>query len=682
AIAVAFRELNELDSALHYYQVACEKSVNDPQNTAYYYNGLGLIEMKRENWGQAEAALQTAREAAELSGSVFLPETMYLFGKLYNQRGDYSKALSYLQTSSEQVSNLPGLPTMQNGITLLLLREEFLANRAMQYQAQPSNSTLLAWYEEAIQTFEFLQAYRSQFSAPENQRTANSLQPNLISEILEAIYERYLTEGNKEYLKIAYEVIESNKGIVLLQALKQADIRTFPGISQEQLRLETSLRQQLVQAEVKKKECCQDISCENIQCPSLDQQINTLNDRLDSLLSIFQKANPAYFQAVHDLSPLPLAELQQTLLAPGESLVEYALGEERLFILLVQQGRVLLRRVPLTEDVEQLVKQFHNESITYRFMGDRSFRPLAREDSFPSWAHRLYQILWQPIEDEVGERVVIVPDGILGQLPFGALLRQPSDQIGDYPNYEFLGLHHNLSYNYSAKLWQQMQHRNRIIQRGILAMAPFTDQSLREETDSLGLKMSQLPESQTEVATLQGLFPQTAVFVSDQATKTRFKELASSQQILHLSTHGVSNDVDGDFAYLTLAGNTPGTYAKVYGRELYSLQIPSELVVLSACETALGELQSNEGVVGLGRAFAYAGTKRVIMTLWSIRDSTTQLLMEEFYQGVKVGLPPQDALWQAKKQFVSKHRKFAAPYFWAGFIGLGAMDQPLALHRE
>ena len=110
-------------------------------------------------------------------------------------------------------------------------------------------------------------------------------------------------------------------------------------------------------------------------------------------------------------------------------------------------------------------------------------------------------------------------------------------------------------------------------------------------------------------------------------------------------------------------------------RDIYNLSLNADLVVLSACETGIGELKRGEGIISLARAFAYAGAKSIVTTLWSVDDARTKDLMVFFYRNLLQGMPKDEALARARSDYFEKYKGANAhPYFWAGFVGIGDME--------
>lgn len=137
------------------------------------------------------------------------------------------------------------------------------------------------------------------------------------------------------------------------------------------------------------------------------------------------------------------------------------------------------------------------------------------------------------------------------------------------------------------------------------------------------------------------------------------------------------NDKNSDLSYIafTQHGDSTNQEELLYLRELYDLEIPADMVVLSACETGIGELQNGEGVISLARGFTYAGAKSIITSLWNVNDQKTADLMVDFYRNLKEGQQKDNALANAKRSYLQQTSgNLAHPFYWAGFIPIGNMD--------
>ena len=184
-----------------------------------------------------------------------------------------------------------------------------------------------------------------------------------------------------------------------------------------------------------------------------------------------------------------------------------------------------------------------------------------------------------------------------------------------------------------------------------------------------------------EAESIHNLIPG-RLFKGSSATEENFLNNTSDYKIIHLATHAKSNDKLGDYSFIALSKVNDSILDKnrLYVGELYNLNLNADMVVLSACETGLGELQKGEGIISLARAFTYAGAKSTINSLWSVNDASTKTLMEYFYQNIKNGKSKDEALRDAKLTYL-ENENYDPPYFWASFIAMGNME-PIALSSE
>ncbi|MEM9991712.1 MAG: CHAT domain-containing protein, partial [Bacteroidota bacterium] len=280
-------------------------------------------------------------------------------------------------------------------------------------------------------------------------------------------------------------------------------------------------------------------------------------------------------------------------------------------------------------------------------------------------------------------QLLVVPDGVLGYLPFDALLTEQvrAQNYGQYYHYPYLLRQHQLSYTYSATLLQRM---NTMViapeHQSVLAFAPsfghgFATASERGSIFDERMGLSPLLHNQRETAAIHQLLGGKNIYGTT-ATKQRFLDLARQYSYLHLSSHARMNDEQSDYSYIAFTQHSNTTLDKaqlLFVRELYNTPLQAEMVVLSACETALGKLHKGEGIMSLARAFSYAGTRSVITTLWRVNDQATADLMISFYAHLQAGKSKDEALWLAKKALLTEGVQ-PHPYYWAGFVPIGNMQ--------
>jgi CHAT domain-containing protein len=185
---------------------------------------------------------------------------------------------------------------------------------------------------------------------------------------------------------------------------------------------------------------------------------------------------------------------------------------------------------------------------------------------------------------------------------------------------------------------------------------------------------SRLPFSREEADEIAELIPKSSLFKATDFQANRIATASgelSRYRIVHFATHGLLNSEHPELSGLVLSlvdenGKTQDGFLRM--DEIFNLRLPADLVVLSACQTALGKEIKGEGLVGLTRAFMYAGAERVVASLWQVDDQATAQLMLYFYRGMlKKGLRPAAALRAAQIE-MSKISRWSSPYYWAGFV--------------
>jgi CHAT domain-containing protein len=171
--------------------------------------------------------------------------------------------------------------------------------------------------------------------------------------------------------------------------------------------------------------------------------------------------------------------------------------------------------------------------------------------------------------------------------------------------------------------------------------------------------------------------------IGPHATESAFKRAATSQYgIIHLAVHGYASTTERNRSALVLLSDPPaGEDGFLQASEIVQLPLNSDLVILSACDTAVGPIEGEEGIAALSSAFLLAGARSVVSTLWSIDDTFSLFLMKQFYKHLAAGETVAVALTAAKRDMLRTYGSAAVPYYWAGFTLEGAANLPLAHHN-
>ncbi|MCB1021644.1 MAG: CHAT domain-containing protein [Acidobacteria bacterium] len=373
--------------------------------------------------------------------------------------------------------------------------------------------------------------------------------------------------------------------------------------------------------------------------------------------------------------PIARESLQEAL-DPGELLLEYVLDEDSSTCLVI--GKNVFRAVPLARgpEIESLVEVFLAEV--------RSKRP-ATEVS-----RELHKLLLEPIAEYAGKkRLVIVPDGKLHLLPFDALIAADGRRVL---------VSHIVSYAPSATVLKILREREpRTPDLPLLAVGDVRYQSdpepalvAQENTtrgvfDIEGAKFVELPSTAEEIASVAEVAGNAALALSgSEATESAFKSTPLDRyQVLHLAVHGIANVQFPHRAALVLGADADsGDDGLLQVREILNLRLTAELVTLSACDTAAGRLQGQEGIASIVRTFLLAGARTAVASLWAADDIFTTALMRRFYAQLGQGADRASALRNAKLEMLERFGDQALPYHWAGFTMVGDGSQPIAWGAE
>ncbi len=493
--------------------------------------------------------------------------------------------------------------------------------------------------------------------------------------------------GDPSRLTEAFHIAGRSKSIVLQQAIREADALQFSGIPDTLLEQERTLRIDLASYEKRRQENLEKGAGEtDTLVLSLNSHIFDTQQAYDALKNKLELEYPDYFRLKYDFSTLSVKEVQQQLLQPNQSLLQYFVGDSSIFVFVVRQDTFaaleIKRDFPLSDWVSQLRQGLYGYHLT----------PLAQRDpnlygttiqQYSKYAHLLYNQLVAPINALLTKDVIIIPDGVLNYIPFEALLTALPERADRFKSHAYLLNKHQISYSYSPTLLQEMRDRQFRQQptNTCLVFAPYYDgdttllAKLFDYTNSVRKNLDPLPYSGEEAYQVKRLMGG-ALMLGQDATKDRFVQMASGYRLLHLVTHGQANDKVGNYSFLAFSSMTDSLDNELlYVRDIYNISLNADMVVLSACETGLGKLQRGEGIVSLARAFSYAGAKSLVTSLWAVNDAETKELMNQFYQNIKKGELKDKSLQEAKIHLVQKAKDSAEahPFYWSGFITIGDM---------
>jgi CHAT domain-containing protein len=289
------------------------------------------------------------------------------------------------------------------------------------------------------------------------------------------------------------------------------------------------------------------------------------------------------------------------------------------------------------------------------------------------------------------DHLLIIPVRSGAGFPFELLLCSPADSLAPYADLDYLLRHYTIQYIPSLSLWQQARDiATKTTNNGkILAYAPSYEKDQinpdrQGKTGSLRRALSPLKGAKEEVKNLQNIYYGDYRFAVD-ANEAAFKQqIKEGYAIIHLAMHGLFDDKSPEHSSLAFS-ETPDTTEDNFFHtyEIAQSRTNAQLVVLSACETAVGQQQAGEGTMSIARYFIYAGVPAIIATRWQVNDQTTAIIMQQFYQNLYDGIPVHKAMQQAQLLYL-QHAKGTAqhPFFWSPYINIGYTDRYISIANK
>jgi CHAT domain-containing protein len=445
--------------------------------------------------------------------------------------------------------------------------------------------------------------------------------------------------------KKAYRIIELVRGRVAADLLAAGAVSSLAGKSTE--RAISQLRLKLIAAR------------------STDQ-VRTLRDQIFMTeqarwttpgVSILKTKSP---EAVE-------IEQVQRILSPSVLILEYVLADPSSYCLVISRDVTRIVRLGSKRAIEPLIAAYLKAAK-------------ARMSALVE-ARDLYDALLRPLREfTTAKTLIIVRDGQLHLVPFDAL----KDPSGSY-----VAESKTVLYSPSATTFYlliQEKQRPRTSHRTLLAVGgiPYSRSPINRSGLSRGDdrgKFVDLPSSGDEISIAQAAFPRsdTKLLLGPSATEAAFKTAGLDEyRVIHLAVHGFADTTFPDRASLVLLSDPrAGEDGFLQASEIVQLHLDADLVILSACDTAVGPLQGQEGIANLSKAFILAGARTVISTLWAVDDSSSLFLMKRFYAHILEKRSAAFALAAAKRDVLRTYGHKAIPYQWAGFTIEGAATQPV-----
>jgi CHAT domain-containing protein/tetratricopeptide (TPR) repeat protein len=706
-LGVIYQELGDYDRALSCLtrSLRIDEVMKDVSQISIDYINRGIVLRKRglisnsqEDFDNALADFNSSLALIRKLGDPRLEiAALNNIGSLFFDKERYYDALGYFRRAyslAESIRDTEKISRISNNLGIISYKMGDFDESSRYFKqainiANRSRDKQILWeafYESANSYYkqkkykDALENYRNSISLIEDIRSRITLEELKASylgtdkrieayqKLIDLLVMLQKIEPDKGYDKEAFNYLERGKARAFLDSLEVSEVDVSQGINPALAKREKQTIRDISKAYSKLFSAS--ISPEDKA--SISDQIKSLEDQLETLKREIRMSSPAYADLKYP-NVITYDDVRKKLLAPFEAYFAYSLGKEASYAFTVSQKGLKIFKLPPRNVLQQKIIEYR-KAISDR--QNQDFH-LGRE---------LYQELVAPGIEPGFKKIVFVPDDILNLLPFETLLtnHKPRSwlieecQIGYAPSLSSLSV-------------LRQRHKNESkAHKDLLAIGDtaFGTNSgggiINADIDVLygsgsspGIILSPPKYSAVEIQNIARLFPQNRVTVLEKqdATERWLKSNPlTDYKIIHFATHSMVDDKRPARSAIILSFNKDQAgEGLLQARDIYNLKLNADLVTLSACQTGLGQFIRGEGIEGLSRAFFYAGSSSVLMSLWAVNDQATSLLMERFYCHLRQSESLMGALRSAKLEMI-RSNTLSHPYYWAGFIISGKTE--------
>ncbi|MGH9930394.1 MAG: CHAT domain-containing protein, partial [Pyrinomonadaceae bacterium] len=711
-IGVAYACLGDMTEALNYYHQALDIYANpqnrdDPSRVALLTN---IAEAEPSNYPEA---LRSLEEALTLSHDITNPVmemgVLLGMGALYQQNGAHARALERTRAAL-QIAQQTGVAVPEGNSWNQLGRIYFSMSDAVQAMdahrralaiGERTNTPHIIWqalagmaailqkqgsleessrrYRQAIQTIE---SVRSRIGIAEDRASFLANKIDVYKKLLSLLVNLQDTGKNEQAAAEAFRYSERARARAFFDLLAESKLDVDQNIAPDLLKQRKELQQQISQLTAQLiKARSQEMNEQNkAGIDELEKGLDQADRELADWLRELRRRNPRY-AALKYPEPITLADTQR-LLDDKTVLLSYSLAEPNSFLFAVSHIDFQVARLPSEAKISADVQKLQAAITDKNNPSPLEYRRLATS---------LSQQLLQPVSRMLAGKssLVIVADGALHRLPFETLFMPGASAQGDLRRLPYLIRKFAISYAPSASVLAELENEPR--ETAPKSFIAFGDPIYEPGNNNLGadtlrgitrggrLSFERLPYSHTEIDGIAKLFApgDRELFFGADANEANVKapDRLSHYRIVHFSTHGYLNEERPRFSGLVLslpqsairAAQSEDGVLSAY--EIFNLKLKADLVVLSACETGLGKEVKGEGLMSLTRAFMYAGTPSVVVSLWNVNDESAADLMIRFYSHLQADrVSKAEALRRAQLETI---RINGSPFYWAPFVLVG-----------
>jgi CHAT domain-containing protein/tetratricopeptide (TPR) repeat protein len=704
ACGIAGAELltGKLDEALASYErcLQLSRTVGNLRYQAYALNGIATMYGAQ---GRSQLALKQYQKLERFFKSIGdlrgLAIALNAHGNLFLQLGEKHKALDVLN----QAFSLSG----QMGDKGILIATLYNLARA---------NEVLGLHEIALslikKSFNLIEEVRGNVASPDFRASYFSAVRRHYDLCIEILMQLHRLQPGKGYAAEAFSISEQGRARLLLDLLSESRLNIHAGAATDLIEKERRLRG-LIRAQSEYQLSLSLSGKDSAELTEVTDQIVQLRSDYQAVQAQLREQNPRLF-SFEKFAPVDLERIQKELHSSDTILLEYALGDVHSYLWAITSNSSDSYILPARREIEDAAREFFKVLTARQGSDDQSEKDyqtdiVAADNRYSEKASNLSRMLLGPVIEKLGSRrIVVVTDGALQYIPFEALPTRLAEPAGPIEaSTSFLIATNEVVVLPSAStliaIRSAQNHKaspDNLI--AIIADPVFSSSDDRVPQEATAdqnsdqveqqmvkkLRLARLAHASEEADAISAAAPWGTTLVAkgfDASRETVMSSEVSRAQIVHFATHGFLDTEHPELSALVLT-MTDRNGAKTNGLmplpDIYTLDLSAELIVLSACQTALGKDIKGEGLVGLTHSFMSAGAKSVVASLWKVDDRATAALMADFYEGMlQKDMTPAAALRSAKLKMMSQ-KQWSPPYYWAGFVLQGEYTNHIAVARN
>lgn len=714
-------ELKRTEDALHYFKQSRSFALRLglKQEEAISWNNEGILFFQQEKLKSAKRAFQEAAKLQKAMGlKLDYARTLNNLSIIAAKKEDYKNALMLVQEAIANLSfkKISSTDFSENPEESYILAPDvmkgFLQNKGGYLKEladkEPTSNKKGSLLKTAATSFtlsiSLIESLRSMIQGEESQQMLVESNIDIYSQLISVLFELGNIDPEGEHHQTAFLFSERSRAQNLLEQLQEQAARESLELPAEIRKEEADLKGQVasidknIYEELKKPK--KDRSEEKIKGWQSKKRKILIKYKAFSLE--ISKKFPT-FASLKYPKIYGVKEVQKDLVSTTSQIIGYAMGKEASFGWAIGKTAFSMKKLPGSTGITKLVKKYRKTIKDPLVYPDEEDEELIVDSTQIHLATglQLYRTILKPLVDEKKKitKLTIIPDGVLYYLPFETVVIGLHPQItGTFTKgREYLNNRYAVNYapsasvlgairqQFKAKDPKQLANRRAFVGFGDPEYAPSAKEESRFKYN-MTLKnqgfyeLDRLFSSIGELKQIANIFHTSKrIFLREETKESIVKQNLNGYRYVHFATHGIVDEINPEFSgvVMNLIQKDPNEDGFLQASEIFNLKMNADLVTLSACETGLGKVIKGEGMVGLTRSFLYAGTKSVVVSLWTVADESTAKLMINFYRYLSKGVPKDEALRRARIDLMSlkdgEDYLYHDPFYWGPFV-LNGLD--------